>query len=562
MPLDGPAPAVINRGEKIVQDLIGRAEVMRTKRGNFDAMNQMIRDAIVPTLSAFITKETPGAQSHLRTLDSTPEQAVELLVSALYAGLVTGPWLNLRALDDDLNKNENASRALERWSKTLLSLFDSPTGNFQTGQIEKYGDLVPFGEACMYMADLPGRGISFQTRPIQECYFAENEFNRIDTNFRWFRRSARQAVQQFNGKNVGEKVLKAYSDPKRIDDEFQFLHATYPRSDRDPTKYDPRNMSYASCWVNIDEKVLIAENGYPEFPYACPRWSKRAGEVNGRGPGAKMLADARMLNRAMKITIRGVEKKVDPPLIVAHDGVLSPVRVSPSGINYVESDLMRGGLSPIHHLDTGAQPQLGEQFMESLRERIQFACYTHLIQFARDPEMTATQFLGISEQTARVLAPILARLHAEDNNPMIQRVFPMALRGGLLGDVPPELAGQPLRVEYVSPLTHQQRIGEARAFAQGIEMATPLLPSHPEILDNADIDKGMRAAWSAIGWSKEWIRKTEEVQQIRAARQQATEQQAKRTALQETADTAHTMASAAGLAKDALTKDTQTAGAA
>lgn len=565
MPLDGGYSANLGRAtEQLTNDLLKRGERFRADRSNFDALWQKIRDKILPTLQAIIAKETPGTQSHLKVLDSTPEQALELLAAALYAGLTQPglPWLNLRALDERLNRIPAVALWLEEASRKLLSIFGSPTGNFETAQHEKYIELVGFGSGCMFIEDRPGGTMSFQTRPMAECYFAEDRDGRVDTVFRWHKRTARQAVQEF-GKNAGAKIVRAFEDPAHSDDEFEFLHATYPRGDRDPAKaWDPRNMRWASCWLNVDEKHLARESGYPEFPYSCPRFQKRAGEVYGRGPGGKMLPDSEMLNRAMKVTIRGVEKKVDPPLIVAHDGVISPVRVTPSGINYVEPDLLRGGLSPIMALDTGANPGLGADFMKDLRERIQFAAYTHLIQFARDPNMTATQFLGISEQTARVLAPIIARLQAEDLNPMIQRAFPIALRNGDLGMPPPELAGQPLVVEYVSPLTQQRRISEARAYAQTIATLAPVAQTHPEIMDNFDHDTASRDVADILGMSKRWIRTTEQVASIRQARQQAIAEKSQIEDNQAKADTIHTLASSAEVARKALTPASSTAGSA
>jgi hypothetical protein len=206
--------------------------------------------------------------------------------------------------------------------------------------------------------------------------------------------------------------------------------------------------------------------------------------------------------------------------------VISPVRVTPSGINYVRADMMQHGALPIRPLDTGGRPDLGEEFLKSVRQRIEFAFYTHLIQFARDPQMTATQFLGISEQTARVLAPILARLQMEDLDPLVQRVFGILSRAGMLPPIPPALAGRPIRVEYVSPITRAQKAGDARALAQTAEAIAPLLQSNPEMLDNFDADAAARDIADILGLRKSWLRSADTVQAMRRAKQQVQQQAA------------------------------------
>jgi hypothetical protein len=516
----------------LARDLLARAERLKADRSGFDTHWQEIRDVIYPAAPSFAGPELPGRKAHAQVFDSTGEQAAELLAAALHAGLThpATPWFHLRALDDKINKDDGAARWLEEAGRRMLDVFNSPSANFAPQQHEKYLDLVAFGSACMYVEDRPGRLPLFQTRGLAECFFAESAEGRVDTNFRWFELTARQAAQRW-GNRAGRRVTQAAEDSRRQDDPIRFVHAVYPRERREPQRLGAQALPYASCWINVDEMALVEEGGFHEFPYTCPRWLKRAGEVYGRGPGMKALADVKMLQRAMKVTIRGVEKMVDPPLMIADDGVISPVRLMPSGVNHVRADLMQGGGLPIRPIDTGGRPDIGEEFLKSTRTRIEFAFYTHLIQFARDPAMTATQFLGITEQTARVLAPILARLQVEDLDPLVQRVFGILGRAGMLPPPPPALRGTRLRIEYVSPITRAQTMGDARALAQTAEAIGPLLQSNPEVLDNFDADAAARDIADIVGLRKAWLRSIDTVKAMRQARQQVQQQAAAGDAL-------------------------------
>src|SRR3546814_4077959 len=73
------------------------------------------------------------------------------------------------------------------------------------------------------------------------------------------------------------------------------------------------------------------------MPYMVPRWSKDAGEIYGRSPGWNALPDQKMLNEMSRTVLKAAQKAVDPPLMVADDGVLMPLRTHPGGINVVRA---------------------------------------------------------------------------------------------------------------------------------------------------------------------------------------------------------------------------------
>lgn len=512
----------------LVADLIARAERRRADRATFDSHFEEIRELFYPFAASFVGTQTAGQKVHDKVFDSTGEQAVDLLVAGLLARL-TSPverWFSIRAMEETLNEDDDVNAWTEAVTDRLYAVFNSPSSNFASQQHEKYLDLSTFGSGCMYIYEKPGIATTmFATRPLAECYFGEDSEGRVDSVDRWFKLTARQAVQKWQGR-AGSKVAAAAADPKKQDDLFEFLHAVYPRADRDAAKADTRNMPVAECYINVSEKSEIVQSGFEEFPYSCPRWSKRAGEVYGRGAGVKTLADNKMLQRVMKVTIRGTEKIVDPPLLVADDGVVGPVRLTPAGLSYARAETMQGAGAPVRPLLTGGRPDLGEEFMAGIRKRIESGFYTPLLQFARDPKMTATQVLQIDEQTQMSLAPLLGRLQAEDLNPMIQRVYGIELRAGRLPEPPMQLQGQPLKVEYVSPLARLQKISRAKALAQTMELIAPLAQANPEILDNFDLDKASRETGVLLGMAIDWLRPLKDVEAMRKARQQVQEQQA------------------------------------
>lgn len=546
-----------------VENIIGRADAMKSDRGNLDAHCEQIREIFYPEAASFISTEPRGEKLHQKVYDSTGEQAGELLAAGVQAMTCNNSveWLDFSTDDPDLDEQEEVAVWLEDTKDKVLAVCSAHASGFVTNKHEQFMELVHFGTAPLFIGSKAGRPF-FQSRPLAQTFIAENGDRMVDTVFWRPSFTARQAVSLF-GKEAGEKAIKAADDPKKCHDMFEFIHAVYPRDDASRAGYGgapAAKMPFASCWVNVREKKLVRESGFEEFPYACPRWRKRSGEAYGRSPAMKVLADCRMLQRIMRTQIRGVEKIVDPPWMVADDGVMSPLRVHPSSTNTVRGMTMRGAGDPIRPLLSGGRPDLAEEFMNGIRQRIENGFHVNLFQFARDPKMTATQYLGITEQTMQAMNPMLGRLQTEDLGPMVERLFALMWRAGMLLEPPEALQGRPLRVKYVSPVAKQQRIGEARAVAQLEEIMMPALARDPTLADNIDGDKVFRGVGDLVGVRKDWMRPPDKVQEIRAARQQAQEQAAQAESMRQTAESGAKVMQALPALKEGLTQNTEVQG--
>lgn len=512
--------------DEAAKRVIATLEGMKTGRSTWDSHWQEISDVIFPLALHFTRFEHPGAKAHDKIFDSSGEQAGEMLAGALLGFLVSPdrPWFSLKAADDDLNADDEVASWLADATRRMLKMFNRPKSGFYPTQHEKYMDLVNFGTGGQFIAERPGLGPRFLGRPLAQLYLRENADGEVDTVYRHYKLKAHQALQAF-GAAAGPQAVKKAEKPKTAEDTFEFIHAVEPRRKRNTARLDPRNMAFASWTVNLTERHTVRESGFREMPLATPRWFRRYGENYGRGPGSKALADVKMLQRSMKVTIRGTEKIVDPPLQVADDGVLAPIRMTPSGLNFVRPDLLQsqgGGIRPVI---TGARPDLGEAFMEGVRVRIDGAYFKPLLQLSRDPRMTASQFLGLQQEALQILSPFLGRLQTEDLGPVIDRTFAIMLRQGMFLPVPARLAEAELEVEYLSPVARAQRLEEARGVSSTLELMAPLIERQPEILDNVDSDATFRFVADTLNWPRDTFRALEVVRQMRQARTEERAQQ-------------------------------------
>lgn len=509
-----------------------RLGALRSGKSGFDALFEEIRKVTYPTSTEFTSTMVRGSKLHKDIFDGSGELSAEMLASALF-GMATNPatkWMGLVPRNRDLLNDADVAAWMEHASSRMLTMFNSPRTNFSTQQFLKLQNFVSYGTAPQFIAELPGGVPLFQTAALAECYIAEGEDGRVNAVYRVYKRTAAQAYEKFQNLLPADAVAKALN-PKRMDDEIEILHLVEPRPDAPQGRRDNLSKPIREAFIAIKEKHLIRESGFDEMPWVCPRMNPRPGESYGRGRGMTAHADTKMLQRNVKATIRGVEKRVDPPIQVPSDGVMSPLRMTPSGVNVVRAEFMQYAGGGIRAVETGADPSLGESFSESIRKRIDRAYWLPILEAFTDPKMTATQVLKLDEQTLRFIGPILGRMHSEDLGPMVERVFPIMLRGGQFLPPPPALEGESIEVEFVSPIAKAQRLEEARGLAETVELMAPIITAKPETLDNLDPDKAFRGVADLRGVPSAWLRSADAVAQIRDARaQQAQQSQAMQTA--------------------------------
>jgi hypothetical protein len=537
-------------------DILARKDALASRRVNFEAQWREIIQYMRPDAPDPYNNPRAGQGEKTRReiLDSTGEMALELLAAALH-GSLTNPatdWFMLRAEDDALMERDDVAIALEAATQEMLTGFRSPSAHFTSAIHETYLDLVGFGIGHLFIADRKRNSdfpVLYQPRPVAELLIDENAEGVVDTWIRSFEMSARQAAQE-PGWQLPEAIAKAAREPKQQDEAFEFVQMIAPNEGprrRDTGPRGRQNMPYANTIVAAKTGEIVYQGGFEEAPLVSPRWSKRAGEVYGRGPGMKALPDVKMLQRMARATIRGAEKTIDPPLMVPDDGVMSPVRLTSGGLTTVRAEMLNGAGSPIRPIVTDANVSLGVELMKQVQGRVEMAFYSHLIQINQDYRMTATQVLEISERTMQALSPMLGRVQSELLGPLVERDFAIRLRAGRFR-FPPVLDRRPLKIEYVSPIVRAQKLSEAqgmlRAIAAGQQIAAGGMP---EVMDNFDLDAQARRLAGYYGTPKSDMRAPEVVAEMRRARAEVAQQQAQRQGLKEVAETA---AMAGGAVKD------------
>ncbi|TDT87355.1 portal protein [Pseudodesulfovibrio indicus] len=524
---------------ELARSLLRRFAGLEEARRPWVGSWQELTEYMLPRKNSFVSPGTGfatlGRAGDERIFDSTPLHSLELLASSL-GGLLTNPslpWFDISVKDRALGDADEVREFLQAARERMVALFNSEDTGFQAHVHELYLDVALLGTAVMYVEADPTTVVRFSARPLGEVFVAENARGQVDTVYRRYEVSARQAIQEWGAACSDEVRAKGEDRP---DEPVEVLHAVFPRSDRDPAGFGAANFPFASVYMEVKTEHVLEESGYLEMPYMVPRWAKAAGETYGRGPGQTALSDTRVLNAMARTALMAAEKMSDPPLMVPDDGFLGPVRSGPGGLSYYRA----GSTDRIEPLPVNVDLRAAEEMMTGRRESIRRIFLGDQLT-PEGPAVTATEAVIRQAEKMRVLGPVLGRLQTEFLGPLIRRVFRIMLRSGELPPFPRDLSPRDLEVRYTSPVSRAQKQYEAQGLAQVMEYLSPLVGSGDPfgIMDNFDTDRVARHVAELFNTPSDYLKSEDGVAEGRARKQQDSGQ----------SRTVSTLANAAAIAK-------------
>jgi len=497
--------------QKNVEDIIRRFDKLKSGRTSWESMWESVTDYVAPRRGGISTVKTKGGARMDKVFDCTAIDSNDVFAAGLYGHLCNGRWLLL--------KDQNPGKGDDWFGEaTRILLEELSVSNYGQMIHSYFKTLGSIGTACLFVEQGEVTALNFREFHISTYVIAENNKGLVDTLYRKFTYTARQAVQEWGEENVGKTVQKAYKDKK--DDEFEFIHAVYPRVERDDTKIDKENLPFASVYIAVKDKKIIEEGGYTELPFMVTRLDKEATEIYGRSPGMKMLPEIKLLNKMVKTTLKAAEKVVDPPLQVPDDGFISPFKTIPGGLMYYRA----GTQDRVEPLQTGGDIGLGLEMENQRREAIKRAFFVDLFLLLADKtNMTATEVLERVEEKLVLLGPMLGRLQSELFSPLVSRVMGILLRAGKLP--PPPEGVEAYEIEYLGKLAIAMKLIEVKAMRDAIGYIAPLAETNPAVMINLNEDKITRGVCERLGVPVDWLRSEEEVAQIVEQQQQQAQEQ-------------------------------------
>lgn len=511
--------------EATALSLLKRYNKLKAQRGNWETLWDEVANYVLPNKADFISEKAKGEKRGTDVYDSTAIQSNQLLAASLQGSLIPANtrWFDLRFRSDALNDNQEASGWLQECAERMNTEFNQSNLNTESG--ETFQDLGSFGTAPL-LFDIVTKddgsfgGFNFQSLHLGGVILDVNNKGKVDTVFRKFTYTARQALQEF-GDDVGEKIAKDAAD--NPDKPYDFLQVIMPRKLKAEPEFNapPKMRKFACHYINIAEKLLVKETGYYELPILAPRWGKITGDIYGFSPALTARADIRTLNEARRLSLTAWEKSIDPPLLAERNAIMGKFSFKASSVNYVKD------INGFREMPQATNWNADQLMLQDVRTSVRRIFFADQLELQEGPNMTATEVEVRYELMQRMLGSTFGRLQSEFLTPLVERAFYAMLRNNALPQ-PPEVVlqeGGDLDIEYIGALARSQRMEDVTNIQRLAQSVLELSQVSPEVLDKFNADEALDTIAKRLGVPADIVNSDDMVQKIRQQRQQAQAQE-------------------------------------
>ena len=249
-------------------------------------------------------------------------------------------------------------------------------------------------------------------------------------------------------------------------------------------------------------------------------------DAYGRSPAMDALPDVKQLQLEVRRKAQAIDKHVNPPMVADIQLKNQPASLLPGGVTYVAGMLQNAG--------SGFSPAYGSwkpdlvaitADLQEIRERIKKTFFNDLFQTASQFEtrsnITAVEWDMRKAESLVMLGPVLERMQYEGLSVVIDRVFAIMSRAGILPPPPQEIAGAAIDIQYVNMLAVAQSAASTTGIERTLQIAGSLAGVDPAVMDNIDIDFALDKYSSLMNNDPRMIRSPEQLAGIRQQRAQA-----------------------------------------
>jgi hypothetical protein len=497
-------------------------------QANIRSLWQQTANKLYPYVQIDSTFE-PGSIRTTEIYDQTPMLDAEDMVSGLKQILIPSgqPFYAIKT-------NNKINDTIQRYTSMLTDISHEKIykSNFITEFDEVLRSLIIFGPASIFSEWTVKTGLNYKNSVLGSYQFIENSKKLVDGIVLTVKYTPRQAIEEFGEENVSKKedgtiteIMRAFNDPKKQNELFNFIYLVRPREIIKPnlSQRFAGNMPWESVAVNEREKLIVAESGFPEFPYHSARWKRPANEKHGRGIGTEILPQIKVLDRSMRDWIDVSNLWANPPREVLYS-VNGPVRVTPGAKNVVQE------MGSIKALDSNlngnfpvADSSLDRQ--QDLIDRAFFKDAFSPLENLTGDRRTTLEIRERIKQTWYKIGPPVARVWYELLEGCVTRSILLLIRNGEVESPPAELQGVNFGLEFVGPFALELRSQQAKAFQEWVSFVGEMESVFPGAVDNVDADDAIIRMGHTFGVNTEDMASEEERDEKRRIRQAALERQ-------------------------------------
>lgn len=415
-------------------------------------------------------------------------------------------WIDFEAGYMYQKDEQNTTQVNKELSKVadILNVYKS-TSNFDTAFTEASYDLIP-GTTCLCLLEgTPDAPFRFSAIPFVDLYMIEGVGGSIDYYFRKMKiRNSLVKKQWANAKFEYEE--------KKDDECADLLECTY-------YDYDIKKWHYVV--IDVKKTEFIVERLYKCSPFIDLRWAKCAGETYGRGPGLKVIADVKTLNRIKEYSMRALAFTIPTFTVTTDAGYdVEKLTLEPGALNPVPSNMTNN--PTVRQLEINTMPELRQYNAEQLEMDIKRAMFASTIPNDPSPNMTATEVARRVQELDNSLNNSFGRL-LEFLYRLTQRMIEVAQRFGYISpDLDVEsFNGYGFKVKVNTQLANQQSQKEVTDMLQGLQVMAQFDPNMQYTSKVLNLNDMIPYVLDKMGIPAKYIRTPEEIQALQQEEQQA-----------------------------------------
>lgn len=534
-----------------------RFELLKSERSSFIPYWRELSDYHLAHRGRFLVADrNKGHKRNTKQLNNTSRLAGRTLASGMMAGITSParPWFRLGTPDPAMREFGPIKIWLMQVEMLMREIFNR--SNLYNSLHSVYHELGVFGTASMGIFEDFENVVRFKPYTVGSYVLGLNGTDQVDTWSREYQLTVGQLIKQFGMENVSEHTLQMWRNGN-TEAWVDVVHMVEPNDNRDSLSPLAKDKKFRSVYyeLNARDSKFLRESGFDEFPIMAPRWEVTGEDVYATAcPGMDALGDTKGLQIAEREKYEGMAKHNNPPL-TAPTSLRNKIdnNMMPGDITFVDDPTGRG-LRPVYEVAPNLNYLL--QDIEKTEGRISRTFYEDLFLMLANSnrsQITAREVAERHEEKLLMLGPVLERLHSELLDPLIDRVFNMAARAGILPPPPPEIEESELNVEYISVLAQAQRmvaVGGIEQLAGFIGQASAIWP---EARHKFKPDQAIEDYAEALGTSPELIRSDSEYRDAVTAEQQAAQAAQQAESAPQMVESAKTLAETDTAGKNALT---------
>lgn len=517
----------------LLRQLNSKIEGLRVDRNSFWQHWSQLAEMFLPRrYKWFVTANqlNKGTQLNASIVDETGILAARTMAAGMMSGMTspTKAWFDLGLKDEAVIPFGPVKNWLDECRNRILRTLAQ--SNFYTSLGTLYHDNGVFGSAAMLIYEDAEQVIRCYNPCLGEFFFVASNRQIINGLGREFTYTVSQAVEEFGLAACSDQVQMLYrqSDASRSQ-EIVIRHMIEPNtqvwSGDEPMAYAvAKKFEYRECYWEADRQTdkFLRCSGFNEKPFVGARWDIVSNDAYGRSPGMDALPAVRQLQIEQRRKAEAIDKIVRPPMVASIQMKNEPSSILPGAVTYVASTGSgEAGFKPAYQVN----PQLNEMMLDikEVQDRVKSVFFVDLFLMIASLETvrTATEIDARREEKLIQLGPVIERFENEVLDPIIDRVFSIMLRRGLLPPPPEEIHGKETSVTYVSMLAEAQRAARTAGTERLLALAGNLAGVDPSVMDVLDTDELMFDYADAVNVTPKGIRSEEAVAQLRQQRAQA-----------------------------------------